>query len=127
MSRLASALFLFIALLCAFAYSSEDVSNEDDAVDDEAVAETSDEEARDMIKDLDTNKDGAASLEELLASIEVESGEEQDEKEKKLLVARIQKHFPLADGDKNGQLDVSEWKVFIKAFLSDLENEDAEL
>eukprot|EP00928_Gymnodinium_smaydae_P082884 TRINITY_DN66158_c0_g1_i1.p2 TRINITY_DN66158_c0_g1~~TRINITY_DN66158_c0_g1_i1.p2 ORF type:complete len:111 (+),score=44.52 TRINITY_DN66158_c0_g1_i1:73-405(+) len=108
MSRVWSSIFMVVVLMVG-------VTRAEDAEEGEEGGEEA--EMASMVAELDTDKDGALSLAEILKSVNEEASEEGEDKEK--LIATVTEKFATHDANKNDKLEAGEWKSFIQSFGDD--------
>eukprot|EP00928_Gymnodinium_smaydae_P008445 TRINITY_DN1307_c0_g1_i3.p2 TRINITY_DN1307_c0_g1~~TRINITY_DN1307_c0_g1_i3.p2 ORF type:complete len:137 (+),score=45.71 TRINITY_DN1307_c0_g1_i3:55-411(+) len=112
MSRAWSFLFALMAMLVVVSRAEDAEGEEEDG------AHSEQEGMREMMQEMDTDKDGSLTLAEILASMESENteGESEDQEEKKKLVEQIKTKFAAADANSDGLMPLEEWTAFVKAF-----------
>eukprot|EP00928_Gymnodinium_smaydae_P091641 TRINITY_DN75372_c0_g1_i1.p2 TRINITY_DN75372_c0_g1~~TRINITY_DN75372_c0_g1_i1.p2 ORF type:complete len:117 (-),score=47.90 TRINITY_DN75372_c0_g1_i1:61-411(-) len=114
MARVWSLIFIVFAMMVSVT-RAEDAEDVEDA---EEVEEEVGEEAAmaSIIEELDTDKDGAVSLAEIL---QTSNYEDEDGEDKEKLLATIKDKFAEHDVNKNDKLEVGEWMSFAQSFRSD--------
>mmetsp|Transcript_98073 Transcript_98073/g.282924 ORF Transcript_98073/g.282924 Transcript_98073/m.282924 type:complete len:119 (-) Transcript_98073:146-502(-) len=105
------AVFALVALLGSA--TAEDAVDADDGADPDLPEPNEEEEMQSIFEELDLDKNGKLDKEELLKS----GGEEADEG----FSASLSKHFPVADADGDGALDVKEMSALIDLFSQEEE------